>query len=279
MKKTTTKKVFLITGCASGIGKELACQLAKEGHLITATDIDIRGLHDAYREFGWNSDQVLIRRLDITNHADWKNKVSQTIKKWGRIDVLINAAAYIKPSFCYDSTPLEISRQVDTNVKGVMLGTLAVSNEMKKIGSGHIINLSSMAGVAPIPGISHYTATKFAIRGFSLASAQELRPWGIYVTVVCPGAVRTPLLEKQSDIDAAAMMFTGSSIMNVDKIVKIIINKVIKKKPLEVLVPRGMSITAKFISVFPSLILLLSERMMQKGKRHQKIAKEIVFKN
>ena len=98
-----------------------------------------------------------------------------------------------------DLQPESVALQLDVNTKGVILGTQAAAKVMVGQGRGHIINIASMAALAPVPGISVYSASKFAVRGFSLAAAQELEDRGVQVTVVCPDAVDTPMVDYQLD--------------------------------------------------------------------------------
>src|SRR5205823_4569252 len=111
---------------------------------------------------------------------------------------------------------------------------------------GHIINIASMAALAPIPGISLYSASKYAVRGFSLAAAQELRAHGVYVTVVCPDAVQTPMLDAQLAHDEAAATFSGPRLLTVEEVGRAIIGQGLARRPLEIYLPPSRGWLARF---------------------------------
>src|SRR5205085_5137897 len=131
------------------------------------------------------------------------------VTTYGRVDVLMNVAGYLLPGYIHETSADQIERHMDINAKGLMLGTQAAARVMVRQGQGHIINIASMAALAPVPGLCCYSASKYAVRAFSLAVAQELRPHGVYVTAVCPDAVQTPMLDLQVDYQEAAMTFSG----------------------------------------------------------------------
>ena len=133
-----------------------------------------------------------------------------------------------------------------------MLGTQTAARQMVRQGSGHIVNISSMAGIAPIPGIASYTASKFAVRGFSLAVAHELRPHGVSVSCVCPDAVETPMLELQMSHAAAALTFTAKRFLTVEDVGRAVFDHVLPRRPLEVTLPRRRGWLAKLTSLWPS---------------------------
>src|SRR5262249_40428921 len=155
---------------------------------------------------------VRLRRLDVRDVADWERAIDEAVAAFGRIDVAMNIAGYLMAGWAHEASPEIVDCHLDINVKGVIFGTQAAARQMLKQnkgqGSGHIINIASMSALAPIPGIAIYTASKYAVRAFSLAVAQELRPHNIYVTAINPDAVRTPLLTPQKDI-AAAVLFSS----------------------------------------------------------------------
>ena len=174
----TSPDRFLLTGCASGIGRHLADVLIARGHRVWATDIDLAGLRSHAAEAGWPEERVRSERLDVCDPAAWNRQVAAVVAAWGGIDVVLNIAGYIRPSRAAQATDEDVHRHFDVNVKGVVFGTRAAAEVMIAQGAGHIINIASLASLAPVPGISLYSASKYAVRAFSLAAAQELRPSG-----------------------------------------------------------------------------------------------------
>lgn len=212
---------------------------------------------------------MLVSKLDVTSPGDWKKVMDLAIKKWGKIDVLLNVAGYLLPGYIYEVPPNHIDRHVDINTKGVLYGTREAAIRMVAAGAGHIINIASLAGVAPISGISLYSTSKFAVRGFSLAIAQELREKNVFVTVVCPDAIKTPMLDLQKDYKQASMTFSGGRILTVEEVSKIVLGKVLAKRPLEILIPSHRGILAKIGNVFPTIAAILGPILRKKGLEKQ----------
>ena len=261
------KKTVFITGSANGIGKHLSDVFYHQGHNVVATDFLIDKLHNQTK--GWNPETCLIEKLNVTNIENWKNVVRKTIIKFGKIDILLNVAGVITPGFVEDFALKDIDYHIDINVKGVMYGTKIVSDEMFKNRSGHIINFASLAGVAPIHGISLYSASKYAVRGFSLAIRPELKAKGVDVSVICPDLVNTNMLTEQLDYKAAALTFSGNKPLTVHDIEKVIFNNALQKKQVEILVPLSRGWTAKLGNLFPSIGFWLTETLTKKGLKNQ----------
>lgn len=181
-------KVWLITGGARGIGKETALIALANGDRIAVTSRQIDNL--AYLS-GYPTDRVLALPLDITNSANVNNAVKEVIKKFGIIDVLINNAGYGQFGAIEELSDKNMHQQIETNVYGPLYAIRAVLPVMRKNKSGHIINLSSIAGLVSAPGLGMYNASKYALEGLSEALSAEVKPLGIHVTLIEPGGVRT----------------------------------------------------------------------------------------
>lgn len=188
MENKGSKKVWLITGCSSGFGKELVMQLSDKGEQVVATARNIDAL--SYTD----ATNVLKLKLDVTNAADIKNVVDTTIAKFGRIDVLINNAGYGQGGALEEVSDEAIRAQFETNVFGVINLTKAVLPHMRKQGSGTIQVLSSIAGLISSAGFGIYNASKFALEGLFEAVAAEVAHLNIKVTLVEPGPFRTEFL-------------------------------------------------------------------------------------
>jgi NAD(P)-dependent dehydrogenase (short-subunit alcohol dehydrogenase family) len=142
---------------------------------------------------------VLALALDVTKPEEIAAAVEATLVKFGRLDVLVNNAGYGLIGAVEEASEAQIDREIQTNVYGVLRVTRAWLLQLRKQKSGHIINLSSVAGVASMPGLGLYNLTKFAVEGVSEALADELKPLGIRVTIIEPGPFRTDFAGRSAD--------------------------------------------------------------------------------
>jgi len=264
--------VFLITGSASGIGKRLAERVAAAGHALLATDVNAAGL-DALRQDwarqGWAPPRVLCDTLDVRDPAAWQDIMQAAVINWGRVDVLLNVAGVVQPGNVHEISAEQMLLHLDVNARGMMLGTQTAAKQMVRQRSGHIVNISSLAGVAPVPGIAPYTASKFAIRGFTLAVAHELSPHGVSVTCVCPDAVETPMLDHEMDYDDAALAFSSSRPLTVDDVASAVLDRALVHKPLEILLPRHRGWLAKLAAASPGVERWLIGTLSRAGRKRQ----------
>ena len=182
------KKVWFITGCSTGFGRALVEQLLARGEKVVATSRKLNSLEYLNDK---PESQLLKLELDVTETAQIENAVKDALKKFGRIDVLINNAGYGYVGALEEVSSEEIRKVFETNVFGLIEMTRAVLPQMRAQKSGHILNLSSVAGMVSAPGASIYGATKFAVEGISEALAGEVAFFGIKVTLIEPGAFRT----------------------------------------------------------------------------------------
>ncbi|PEV21376.1 oxidoreductase [Bacillus thuringiensis] len=183
-----TQRTWFITGTSSGFGRSLAEAVIKYGDKVVAT---ARKVSDIESLKALAPDRVLTLTLDVHNEYHAEKAVEEAISAFGSIDVLVNNAGYGLLGSFEDVTDEQIRNQFETNVFGLMNITRAVLPVLRKQKSGHIINMSSAAGVTTFPGFSVYCASKFAVEGLSLGLAQELEPLGIKMTILEPGAFRT----------------------------------------------------------------------------------------
>jgi 3-oxoacyl-[acyl-carrier protein] reductase len=262
---------FLLTGCASGIGRHLAEVLLAAGHQVFATDLDEHRLreHAAAHPAAWPSDRSYLRRLDVTQASAWELVFAEAERVMGRVDVLINIAGYLLPGFVGDFDPDSVHRHLDVNTKGVIFGTHTAARHMLARGDGHIVNIASIAGLAPVPGIALYSASKYAVRAFSLAAAQELRPRGVAVSVVCPDAVQTPMLDLQVGYREAALTFSGTRVLTVADVADAIVRRVLPHRPLELHLPRSRALLARLADLFPQTSLWLRPILERRGRARQ----------
>ena len=184
-------QVAIVTGSTMGIGLTMAKELAKEGCNIvinSRTKKDVEKISKEIQEMGV---ETLGITTDVSNPFHVRNLVKEVMKNFGRIDILINNAGVIVYKDFKDSSRSEDDYVVDINLKGTLLCTKEVLPVMIKEKYGRIINISSGAGKTGIPGMAVYSATKFAIIGFTESLADEVKKYNVKVYVVCPGGVDT----------------------------------------------------------------------------------------
>jgi len=185
-------KVWFVTGAGSGIGAGIARAALKSGDQVIATARKLDKVHKAFSDV---ADQNLaFVQLDVTDAAQAKSAVDQALKRFGRIDVAVNNAGYSLLGNFEAMTTAEIEAQFAPNFYGVVFVMQAVLPIMRKQRSGHMINISSVAGVVGQKHCAAYAATKFAVEGLSLSLATEVEQFGINITLVEPGFFRTNLL-------------------------------------------------------------------------------------
>src|SRR5215212_7939439 len=191
----TKKKIWFITGAGRGMGLDFAREVLAAGHAVVATGRDAERVSKAVGE----SENVLALKLDVTSRADAEAGVQAAVTRFGRIDVLVNNAASFYAGYFEELTPEQIERQLATSLFGPMNVTRAVLPVMRKQRSGHIITISSSAGLgAGYDFVSAYAASKFGLEGWMESLGAEVAPFGIATTIVNPGFFRTELLTDQS---------------------------------------------------------------------------------
>ena len=185
-------KVWFVTGAGSGIGAGTAKAALKAGDRVVATGRSIEKVRNALRDVA--SENLALVPLDVSSEPQAKAAIDEAVKRFGRIDVLVNNAGYSLLGNFEELETQDVERQFATSFWGVMYVMRAALPVMRKQRSGHIINISSVAGVVGLKHCSAYGAAKFAVEGLSLAMAEEVEKFGIKVTVVEPGFFRTDLL-------------------------------------------------------------------------------------
>ena len=179
---------WLITGCSTGIGREIARAALEAGHSVAVTARNVDAVADFVDQFG---DRALALPLDVTNRDQITAVVGDVEKAFGGIDVLVNNAGYGYMAAVEEGEDAEVRKLFDTNYFGVVDTLKAVLPGMRARRSGHIINISSMTGLVANPPNAYYSSTKFALEALTEALAKEVGPLGIKVTAIEPGAFRT----------------------------------------------------------------------------------------
>ena len=196
----SNKKVWFVTGASRGMGVEFVKAALAAGHAVVASGRDTDRVSKALGQ----SNDLLAVRLDVTSRADAGAATEAAVDRFGRIDVLVNNAASFYAGYFEELTPEQFDRQLAASLIGPMNVTRAVLPVMRKQRSGHIISISSSAGIAAgFEFVSAYAASKFGLEGWMESLQAEMAPFGIHTTIVNPGFFRTELLTEQSTDYAA----------------------------------------------------------------------------
>jgi NADP-dependent 3-hydroxy acid dehydrogenase YdfG len=190
-------KVIVITGASSGLGEATARRLAREGGKLVLGARRLDRLQALARELSLGDKAVV--RTDVTDREQVKRLIDQAAQVHGRVDVVINNAGLMPSSRLELLKVEEWDRMIDVNIKGVLYGIAAALPHMQAQKSGHIINVSSVAGHKVGPGGVVYAATKHAVRVISEGLRQEVKPYNIRTTIISPGAVATELTQTITD--------------------------------------------------------------------------------
>ncbi|CAG9247434.1 oxidoreductase [Paraburkholderia caribensis] len=202
------QRVFLITGVSSGFGRAFAEAALSAGHVVIGT-VRSEAAKDAFEQLQPVRAHGVV--LDVTDFAKIDTAVAGVTERTGPVDVLVNNAGYGHEGTLEESSLEELLHQFNVNVFGAVAMIKAVLPSMRVRRTGHIINMTSMAGLTTFPGISYYSGSKFALEGISESLAQEVRGFGIRVTAVAPGSFRT-------DWAGRSMVRTERSITDYDPV-------------------------------------------------------------
>ncbi len=206
------RKVWFVTGASNGLGLALATKLLASGHRVAATSRDIKKLRSA---IGYDGTAFLPLQVPLNDDENVGRAIRQAYEKFGRLDVVVNNAGYGIGGTMEELTDKEVRDNFDINVFGTINVIRHALPVLRKQGKGHIMNISSIAGIAPGTGWSVYSATKHAVIGLTEVLAEDVKAFGIKVTLIAPGAFRTnfnnpdALVMAAKKIDAYAPLHTA----------------------------------------------------------------------
>lgn len=203
MSNNIEGKVVVITGASSGLGEAAARHLSAEGATVVLGARRIERIQALAKELAGRGAKAQAIRTDVTDHEQVKKLVDAAVQSYGRVDVMLNNAGLMPHSPLERLKIDDWNRTIDVNIKGVLYGIAAALPHMKRQKSGHIINVSSVAGHKVNPGGAVYSATKHAVRVLSEGLRMEVKPYNIRTTVISPGAVATELPDSITERDVA----------------------------------------------------------------------------
>jgi NAD(P)-dependent dehydrogenase (short-subunit alcohol dehydrogenase family) len=195
--RSLTGKVAVVTGGARGIGQAIARRLAREGVTVAIGDLDGAGAEAAAAELGGRS---LGMALDVTDRPAFAAFLDEVERRLGPLDILVNNAGIMPLAPLEDEPDASVTRQLEINLHAVIFGTQEAIRRMRPRGTGHIVNIASLAGRAGAPGLATYCATKHAVIGLTETVRAELRGSGVETVIVMPGFASTELAAGVPDL-------------------------------------------------------------------------------
>lgn len=188
-------KVVIMTGGASGIGKTVVEELGRRGATVIVSDINESGAHEVAESINKAGGRAQATQLDVTQEEAVRGLIESTASEQGQLDYMFNNAGIALGGEVRDLEMDQWRKIVDINLWGVVYGTTAAYKVMREQGSGHIVNVASVAGLVPVPIETAYAMTKHAVVGLSTSLRIEAETFGVKVTVICPGFIDTNIFE------------------------------------------------------------------------------------
>jgi NAD(P)-dependent dehydrogenase (short-subunit alcohol dehydrogenase family) len=238
--RSLTDKVAVVTGGARGIGRALAAALVREGALVAIADLDGAAAQATARELG---PRALGLSLDVTDGAAFTSALDEVERRLGPLDVMVNNAGIMPVTPLDQETDASVTRQLEINLHAVIRGTQEAIRRMRPRGTGHIVNVASLAGRAGAPSLATYCATKHGVVGLSEAARAELRGSGVEISVVMPGYAQTELAAGVPDL-------RGVRRVTPEEIAAATVGA-LKRPRFDVFVPRGLAALLTFAAVLP----------------------------
>ena len=282
MESNKTIRIFdgataIVTGGASGIGRALAEELARRGCEVVLADLQIELAEEVASKIHVSGGKAKAVKIDVTNFPAMDQLVQETVKRTGRLDYMFNNAGIAIGGDVNNCSIEDWNQIIDVNLRGVINGIQATYKIMMEQGFGHIVNTASMAGLMSSPGAVAYATTKHAVVGLSKSMRAEAAQMGVRVSVLCPGVVRTPILQGGGkygkmfiDIppEQVRRMWERLRPMSPNIFAEKVLNSVAKNKAI-IIVPSWWKLFWWINRLSPSFGIFLAQ------KRFQKVQKEL----
>ncbi len=250
---TIAESVVLVTGGGRGIGRATAAAFRARGATVCIGDLDLPVAHEAAVEIDANA-----FALDVTSRASFAQCVDEIVGRFGRIDILVNNAGVMPLGGFLDESDALSATTLDVNVWGLIHGMRLVLPAMIERGSGHVVNVASMAGKMAVPGMAVYNASKFGALGLSLAVRHEFAASGVSVSAVLPSAVRTGLV-------AGVQLGHGLPTVEPEDVARAIVASVRTRRP-EIPVPGYLRLFDLVNALVPEPIFRLGRRLLDDAR-------------
>jgi NAD(P)-dependent dehydrogenase (short-subunit alcohol dehydrogenase family) len=264
----------VVTGAGSGLGRAIAVELAGRGFVVLATDIDQRAAADTAEAIGVGTTSMA---LDVRDEEACRAAAAAAISRSGSLDLWVNNAGVLATGNSWEQDHASRRTMVDVNAIGTMNGTVAALERMTEAGSGHVVNVVSLAGLVAAPGEVTYSASKHAAMAFTLGTLFDLRRAGfrgIELSAVCPDGIWTPMLEgKLDDLDAAGS-FSGR-LLTPEEVATAVGRLTERPRPVLVM-PRWRGSVLRLFDAYPRLALRLLPVIMADARRRQRHYKKLI---
>lgn len=237
-------KRVLVTGAASGIGREVARGCARAGAVVLAADLDAAGLSSLREEVVRAGSECHVYQLDVSDRAAVQETARLVEEEYGTPDVLVNVAGVFSWAFLEDTPYEDWEWIMGVNLWGPIHTVYAFLPGMLKRRSGHIVNVASMGGLATVPATGAYCTSKFALVGFTESLQMEMWEHRIRVTLVCPGSIKTPIIDhiRARGFDYGKLKKIAFPLANrypVEKAAAIIVNSILRNRALVLITPEA----------------------------------------
>jgi NAD(P)-dependent dehydrogenase (short-subunit alcohol dehydrogenase family) len=267
-------RIAIVTGGASGIGRALGAALVRRGDRVVLADVDGDAASAVAEQLdATGPGEATAAAVDVRDADAVRTLVTGTAERDGRLDLLFNNAGLGIGGATEELTPAHWDRTLDVNLRGVLHGVQAAYPLMLRQGHGHIVNTASLAGLLPMPGSAPYATTKWAVVGLSLSLRVEGAARGVRVSVVCPGGVDTPILDKgmPADLprvpgaegrDARALVTraSGGRLYGADALAADVLRGIDRNRPV-IVAPRQARVLWRLMRLSPSLVMRMQAAM------------------
>ncbi len=256
-------KTAVVTGAGKGLGRQIARGLADKGFAVLVTDIDQEAAKATAAAIG---PQAWSMHQDVRDPASHR-AVADAAQERGSLKLWVNNAGVLTVGADWELDDDDVKRHVEVNVLGVMWGSRAAVDSMRREG-GHIINIASLSALAPVPGLAVYAATKSAVLGYSISLQGDLQQADlpIQVSAVCPDAIETDMVKDVAHHRDAALLFSAKKLLTVEQVGDAILDLVDHPK-LVITMPRSRAALAHVLRPFPTRGLKLLEPFRRAGQR------------
>jgi NAD(P)-dependent dehydrogenase (short-subunit alcohol dehydrogenase family) len=257
----------VITGAGRGLGRAVAETFAQRGLTVHVTDVDAAAAEQVAAELGGGA---FYSPLDVRTESACRKVAAATVERAGSLDVWVNNAGILITGHAWEQDEETRRAMLEINGAGTMNGTVAALEQMLPAGSGHVINVISLAGLVAAPGEVAYSASKHAAIAFTLGTQMDLRREGIegiHLSAVCPDGIFTPMLADKLDDPDAAGSFSGT-LLTAEQVAPRIAALLDHPRPV-LTIPRWRGAMLRFFDAFPGLALRLIPWLLRDARRRQ----------
>ncbi len=258
-------KVAIVTGGASGIGREICFELGRRGAIVTVADINEKGAQESSTTISNAGGRAKASVLDVSKYDDVRKLIEETTAEHGKIDYIFNNAAIAIMGEARDRNLEQWHRVIEVNLLGVVHGSTIAYSLMEKQGFGHIVNVASLAGLVPAPLEASYTTAKHGVVGLSTSLRAEGAGLGVKVSVVCPGVVDTNIYSSSDMLKADNDSFKSLipfKMMKAEKAAKVTLKGVARNRAI-IVFPFHARIFWSLYRIFPGIAAPISQKVMK----------------